>query len=270
LTTIVKILTSDATLFLCVTSALGLAILTTAATPDRPANANQAERATLATSRSQQRDLGDINEYVDNYFWRIFEKPPEVDAFVTECPGCFYMFNVTVGIAVPPPWTFATQSCALVTIVEQYGPNMQYELFDNNVTLGNTSVPVEEGGPCANDPMECIRNGASQGTFLLSAGNHSLTIKGLGRYTDYGVFRIDTVGCPSAPTRAPTTPSTRASTRPTRCTPRGKGGKGGKGGMGGKGGKGGQEGKCSGKGGKGKRGKGKEGKGKGGTRNARL
>jgi hypothetical protein len=171
------------------------------------------------------------------------------------------MYNVSVGIAVPPPWTFSMPSCALVTIVELYGPDTQYEMFDNNVTLGNTSVPVEEGGPCANDSLECIRNGASQGTFLLSPGNHSLTIKGLGTKNDIGVFRIDMVSCPSAPTRALAAPSTRASTRPTRCT-KGKGGKGGKGGTGGS--------KCNGKGGKGKGGKSKGGKGKCGTRNARL
>jgi hypothetical protein len=61
-----------------------------------------------------------------------------------------------------------------LTVTDAFSLGDRFEVFDSGVSLGQTSsVPV--GGACGSDPVPCLAS-ASNATFALGAGSHSITI----------------------------------------------------------------------------------------------
>ena len=76
-----------------------------------------------------------------------------------------------------PPWTFlAPATGAVLTVLDAFSIDEQFELFDFGVSLGLTSAPIV-GGDCGDDPIVCLADAdVSRGIFSLLAGNHSITL----------------------------------------------------------------------------------------------
>jgi PEP-CTERM motif len=81
-----------------------------------------------------------------------------------------------IGIAAPSaPWTINLAGPFQLIVTDGFLSGDQFQLFDNNVSLGLTSAPVA-GGDCSNLVLTCLANASfSHGTFLLGAGNHSIS-----------------------------------------------------------------------------------------------
>jgi hypothetical protein len=103
--------------------------------------------------------------------------------FATTCGGaCEPTVNPVAEMTSSPPWTFSGP--AIVTLTDLFARGDRFALFDNNVLLGDTSVPVNDGAvtcPTAgvgDDILACLANPTySHGVFDLVAGAHSLTIE---------------------------------------------------------------------------------------------
>jgi hypothetical protein len=100
-----------------------------------------------------------------------------------------------------PPWTF--DGPGIVTITDLFQRGDRFALFDNNVFVGNTSVPVNDGAiACppvgiSNDIRACLADPTySHGEFSLGGGNHSLTImvtqNAVGSSIGAAVFQVAT------------------------------------------------------------------------------
>ena len=93
--------------------------------------------------------------------------------------------------ATAPPWTFS--GATILKVTDAFAVGDRFEVFDNNVSIGSTSVPVGGSPGCGNDPDPCFADtNFSSGTFVLGAGAHSITIKliaGLSSGAYY--FRVD-------------------------------------------------------------------------------
>lgn len=88
------------------------------------------------------------------------------------------------------PWTISLTGPATLTVLDIFMSTDQFEIFDNFVSLGLTSAPIE-GGMCGAD-ITCALGDPrySLGMFALGAGDHSLTgIQTLG-IPGAGVFQI--------------------------------------------------------------------------------
>lgn len=77
-----------------------------------------------------------------------------------------------------PPWTFTAPSTgATLRVTDAFTAGDQFEIFDFDVSLGLTSVPIGDGD-CGDDPAPCLLDPTmSHGSFLLAAGAHSITLK---------------------------------------------------------------------------------------------
>jgi len=74
-------------------------------------------------------------------------------------------------------WTFtAPAEGATLRVQDAFDLNDQLQVFDFDVSLGVTSRPPGEGF-CGTSVANCILLGASRGTHLLGAGDHSITIQ---------------------------------------------------------------------------------------------
>lgn len=76
-----------------------------------------------------------------------------------------------------PAWTFmAPAGGAILRIVDGFLSGERFEVFDNLVSIGFTSVAAA-GVDCGDDPVLCLATaGVSSGIFNLGAGSHSITI----------------------------------------------------------------------------------------------
>jgi hypothetical protein len=75
-----------------------------------------------------------------------------------------------------PAWTFSGAGFVL-TVVDAFLSDAQFEVFDFGVLVGVTSLPARLGVDCGDDPVTCLATaGMSQGVFALGAGNHALTL----------------------------------------------------------------------------------------------
>jgi YVTN family beta-propeller protein len=76
-----------------------------------------------------------------------------------------------------PPWTFvAPTGGAILTVTDAFVAGDRFQIFDFGASIGLTSVPSGTAN-CGSDPVVCLNTpGISSGTFLLAAGNHSLTL----------------------------------------------------------------------------------------------
>ncbi|MGB7758876.1 MAG: hypothetical protein WBL61_03550 [Bryobacteraceae bacterium] len=103
------------------------------------------------------------------------------------------------------PWTFSGPATLVVT--DMFIDGDQFQVFDNGVSIGTTSVPVNDGTACGNDPLGCTGNDWSHGTFVLGSGNHSITMTLVAAATGYisggAAFELTT----AAPTPTPGPPT---------------------------------------------------------------
>jgi len=79
------------------------------------------------------------------------------------------------------PWTFEcpAEGCWL-TVTDAFLNGDEFEIFDNSVSIGNTSEVAPTGicEPDETDPEDClIDNNSSSGMFVLGPGSHSITIQ---------------------------------------------------------------------------------------------
>ncbi len=114
---------------------------------------------------------------------------------------CISSSGTVTGNLGEPAWTFTALTNATLTVTDAFTAGDRFELFDFGVSLGLTSAP-SGSGDCGDDPVPCLAAaGISQGTFLLSAGNHSLTLTpvlspdGGGS----GYLRVDTTAVSAVP-----------------------------------------------------------------------
>ncbi len=88
----------------------------------------------------------------------------------------FILGTNPASIAAPDvPWTFTLAAPGTLTVLDGFLSTDRFELFDNLVSIGTTSAPID-GGTCGSD-ISCALGDSSysSGVFALAAGNHSLT-----------------------------------------------------------------------------------------------
>lgn len=94
-------------------------------------------------------------------------------------PFCIPSSGTPTSFLDAPPWTFtAPADGATLTVTDVFASGDRFELFDFGISLGFTSLPAATTiVDCGDDPATClVTAGISSGLFLLSAGNHSLTL----------------------------------------------------------------------------------------------
>ena len=98
-----------------------------------------------------------------------------------------------------PPWTLTTAVPVTLTVTDCFDIADGFEIFDNAVSIGFTSVPGTGGGFAGSDPDGCLIDpDSSSGTFVLAPGSHSITIQVAYGNSGAAYFRADTA--PAAPT----------------------------------------------------------------------
>ena len=99
-----------------------------------------------------------------------------VGSFATGCSGgCTPTTGPVADQTTTPPWTFSGP--AVLTVQDLSASVDRFEVFDNNVSLGDTSVDTP-GSDCGFDIGVCSSDVAlSKGVFSLDAGSHSITIQ---------------------------------------------------------------------------------------------
>jgi hypothetical protein len=97
-----------------------------------------------------------------------------------------------------PPWTFtAPQPGAILLVTDVFLAGDRFEVFDFGSSLGSTSAPVGSGD-CGDDPVVCLSDpNVSKRSFVLAAGNHSITIYGLTAGSATGYLNVAAVPEPS-------------------------------------------------------------------------
>jgi hypothetical protein len=99
-----------------------------------------------------------------------------------------------------PPWTFSGP--AILVVTDLYVDGDQFEVFDNDVEVGTTSTPVNDGTTCGDDPVGCTGSDWSHGTFVFGAGSHSITMtviaEGTGNTSGNGAFELTSVPEPAS------------------------------------------------------------------------
>lgn len=105
--------------------------------------------------------------------------------------GCISTTNPVASDALAPPWTFSGP--ATVTVLDLFVSGDTFELFDNLVSLGVSSLPTAGGG-CGSD-IGCALADPFYSRLVvdLGAGAHSLTITNIASAVAGGgaaVFRV--------------------------------------------------------------------------------
>jgi hypothetical protein len=96
------------------------------------------------------------------------------------------------------PWTITLTGPATLTVLDLFSSVDQFEILDFGAVIGMTSVPIA-GGACDSD-ITCSLGDLrySRATFLLGAGDHSLTGAQLAGIPGAGVFEITAVPEPAS------------------------------------------------------------------------
>jgi hypothetical protein len=107
-----------------------------------------------------------------------------------DCTGC----SATVPVSTNggnSPWTISLAGPATLTVLDLFLSIDQFEMFNNLVSIGSTSAPVD-GGVCGGD-IACSLADArySRGIFNLAAGDYSFTGTQLAGVPGAAVFRIE-------------------------------------------------------------------------------
>lgn len=104
--------------------------------------------------------------------------------------------------ADPPPWTFTSPlSGSVFTVTDAFITGDAFEVFDNGVSIGSTPL-VPEGTSGSDDPAVTVLDPAfSHASFLLGAGEHSITIVTLASPFGSGAayFRLDAINAVPEP-----------------------------------------------------------------------
>jgi hypothetical protein len=82
------------------------------------------------------------------------------------------------GIAAPDaPWTITLATPMLLVVTDGFQQGDEFELFDFGLSIGSTSANADDSGhSCSNNEITCLADPLmSHGSFLLAAGDHSLT-----------------------------------------------------------------------------------------------
>jgi hypothetical protein len=111
--------------------------------------------------------------------WQEFENGGAAPVYVTPCLFGCSSFNSSEPLGSNGgPWTFTSSGCTILTVLEGRGTGTTiFEVEDNGVSLGNTSMGVRLND-CQDDPDFCYKDQyAGKGSFLLLAGSHSFHIK---------------------------------------------------------------------------------------------
>jgi hypothetical protein len=106
--------------------------------------------------------------------------------------------NPVPTVAPDAPWEFTLASAGTLFVTDMFNSGDQFELFNDGISLGLTSNPVE-GSNCGSDLTCAILNtNLSSGSFALAAGTYSIT--GLVRLSPFGggagAFIISTTPVP--------------------------------------------------------------------------
>ena len=122
-------------------------------------------------------------------------------AAASSCGGiCTATTNPVAEQTSSPPWTFSGPGTLFVLDLLVVGD--RFEVFDNLVSLGITSVVVNDGAnPCGGNIGCATGNLAySQASFALGAGSHSVTLNvvqnAAGFTAGEGVFRVSANAVP--------------------------------------------------------------------------
>jgi hypothetical protein len=110
----------------------------------------------------------------------------------TACVGCVPSSGGNSQFAGDPAWTFVLGAGGgALTVTDAFLTVDRFEIFDNLVSLGLTSVPVVTGD-CGSNPVPCLADPlASHGIFALGGGAHSITINHLIGQSGAAYFRVD-------------------------------------------------------------------------------
>ena len=111
-----------------------------------------------------------------------------VDSFAEACSGCTPSNGGNSFELGSPPWTVSLGDQAFLIIQDAFVSGDQFRVFDNDLFIGDTSVPGALTGACVlgdpssdnTDPDLCFtNNNYSQGIFDLLPGDHSFTIQAI-------------------------------------------------------------------------------------------
>jgi hypothetical protein len=97
------------------------------------------------------------------------------------------------------PFTFTSAFTTKLTVTDAFLDGDRFQVFDNNVSLGLTSLPKDDGTQVGGDADAALANSKfSSGTFQLVAGSHSISIETIGTAKGYpsgsGYLRVDGSG----------------------------------------------------------------------------
>jgi hypothetical protein len=164
------------------------------------------EAADADADHLRQRDLGDVTSKV-NGLWQEFRIRPERDSPATGCyQGCStWPSSQPLGRGNNSPFTYFSQSCTLLEVVEGYwAGNAYYDVTactSSRCSTFRTSTG-EENGAFTTDPVAAWQNNNfGRGQIKLPSGYNAVYIRtnwldSTGFFDDgAGWFRITTVPC---------------------------------------------------------------------------
>jgi hypothetical protein len=130
---------------------------------------------TMSLCVSQAKDLaGTLDNTKSDGVSGALDPPLPVD-------GGWTAFNWSEGVGSfnnEGPFTFSTAVPAYVSVTDAYVDGDRFEVFDNGLSLGVTSEPVDDGSYGGFSP-DCVYLDPrlSSGQFLVGAGDHAITLK---------------------------------------------------------------------------------------------
>ena len=110
--------------------------------------------------------------------------------------GCLATTNPLAADALAPPWTFS--GAATVTLLDLFIQGDRFELFDNLVSLGVSSLPGDDNTCVANIGCALSDPGYSRLVVALGGGAHSLTINNVTSASPTGGAAVFQVAAPAA------------------------------------------------------------------------
>ncbi len=95
-------------------------------------------------------------------------------------------------------FTYSSPVATVLTVTDVYVDGDRFQVFNNNLSLGLTSVPLNDGSLLTGDPGQAVLDSRlSHGTFLLPPGSNSITIETVQTASGYpsggGFLRVDPV-----------------------------------------------------------------------------
>jgi len=116
--------------------------------------------------------------------------------------ACFPSVSGNSTFIGAPAWTFvAPATGATLTVTDAFTHGDSFDLLDFGTLIGSTPA-VAALGTCGSDPVDCLADPlSSHATFLLGAGDHSITIEPIAEPFGPGsaYFRVDAAAIPEPP-----------------------------------------------------------------------